>query len=88
MKDDKVEIRKDALKALYAIINRLDPLTIVNVVLTGLQNCRKAGADHFISSITVEIYNKITLNMSAEILATKLMPGLMPYLTDPTIQRE
>ena len=36
MKDDKVEIRKDALKALYAIINRLDPLTIVNVVLTGL----------------------------------------------------
>jgi hypothetical protein len=36
MKDDKIEIRKDALKALYAIINRLDPLTIVNVVLTGL----------------------------------------------------
>jgi hypothetical protein len=26
--------------------------------------------------------------MSAEVLATKIMPGLMPYLIDPTIEKE
>lgn len=73
---------------MFSIINRLDPHTIVNVVLSGLENCRKAGADPFINAITVELYNKITVNMSAEVLATKIMPGLMPYLIDPTIEKE
>jgi SCY1-like protein 2 len=36
MKDEKIEVRKDTLKALYGIITRLDPHTIVNVVLGGL----------------------------------------------------
>ena len=58
------------------------------MVLAGLENCRKAGADPFINAITVELYNKITLNMSAEVLANKIMPGLMPYLIDPSIEKE
>ena len=65
LKDEKIQIRKDSLKVLYCIINRLDPVTIASVVLSGLQNCRKAGADAFINAITVEIYNKITTTMSA-----------------------
>ena len=76
------------MKVLYSIVNKLDPLTIVNVVLNGLEACRKIGADEFINSITVEIYNKITKNISGEVLATKVIPGVILYLIDPTIQTE
>ena len=70
---------------LYSIVSRLDPQTIVTMVLNGLETCRKVGADGFINTITVEIYNKITNNLSPEVLATKIMPGIMAYLIDPAI---
>jgi hypothetical protein len=43
------------------------------------------GADGFINTITVEIYNKITSNLAPDVLATKIMPGIMAYLIDPAI---
>ncbi len=70
---------------LYSIVSRLDPQTIVSMVLNGLDTCGKMGADGFVNTITVEIYNKITSNLTPDVLATKIMPGIMAYLFDPAI---
>jgi hypothetical protein len=36
LKDQNLDIRKDALRALYAIIGSIDAQTISSVILTGL----------------------------------------------------
>jgi hypothetical protein len=63
-------------------------MTIVNLVLNGLESCRKLGSDSFINCITVEIYNKITKTLSGEVLASKIIPNVVMYLIDPTIETE
>ena len=88
MKDSNQEIRKKSLIALKKSIKILDSQTIVSHVLPGLENSRKAGTDPFINALTVFIYGELAKSLSTEIISSKLIPTILPYLTDPSVTKQ
>lgn len=73
--------------AIKKILPVIDSQTIATHVLAGLENSRRAGTDGFINAITVSIYGSIAKNLSADIIGTKIVPTLLPYLVDPTVNK-
>jgi hypothetical protein len=57
-------------------------------VLPGLENCRKAGTDPFTNAITVFIYSELGKSLSTEVISSKLIPTILPYLIDPSVTRQ
>lgn len=64
LKDTSIEIRKDSLKALLAILNLIDSQTISSTVLPAIEACRKISSDNYINAITVHIYNMLSATLS------------------------
>lgn len=87
MKDPTIEIRKDAFRALYSILNVIDPLTFSNAILPGIEAGRKAGSDQFINAICNAIYNHLAQHLSPDVIGLKILPVLIPYLNDPSISK-
>ena len=84
-KDQNIDIRKDALRALYSIINQVDSQTLSLVILPGLESARKMGSDPMINAIINKMYNMMTESLSIEVISSKILPVLIPYLTEPSI---
>ena len=59
-KDQNIDVRKDALKALYSIINLVDSQTLSLVILPGLESARKMDSDPMINAIINKMYNMMT----------------------------
>lgn len=85
MKDSNGEVHKKSLMALRKCIKILDVQTITSQVLPGLENSRKAGTDPFINAISISIYTQLAKSLPTEILSSKLIPTILPYLTDPSV---
>lgn len=85
MKDQNTEIHKKSLIALKKTIKILDTQTVTSIVLPGLENSRKAGGDPFVNAITVAIYTALGKSLPSDALASKLIPTLLPYLSDPNV---
>jgi hypothetical protein len=87
MKDPVIETRKDALRGLYAIVKIIDLQTMSISVVPALEAARKAGSDPFINSIINTIYIVLTNSLPTDIISGKILPVLIPYLSDPSINR-
>jgi hypothetical protein len=87
LKDPVIDTRKDALKGLYSIIKSIDVQTISLSVLPALEAARKAGSDPFVNCIINTIYNVLTNTLPTEVISSKILPVLIPYLSDPSINR-
>lgn len=85
IKDQSSEIYKKSLIALRKTIKILDTQTITSIVLPGLQACKKAGSDPFVNAITVSIYTMLGKNLPSQTLCAKLIPTILPYLSDPNV---
>jgi hypothetical protein len=59
-KDPNIDVRKDALRALYSILNLIDSQTLSLVILPGLESARKMGSDPIINAIINKMYNMMT----------------------------
>ena len=87
MKDISLDIRKDSLRGLLTVIKVVDPQTMSLSVLPALEACRKAGADPFVNAIINRIYQVLTASLPVEVISTKILPNLIPYLSDPSITK-
>lgn len=85
IKDQNPEIHKKSLIALRKSIKILDTQTITSIVLPGLEACKKLGSDPFINAITVSIYTMLGKTLPSETLCSKLIPTVLPYLSDPNV---
>jgi hypothetical protein len=75
------------LRALYAIIKGVDVQTMSGSVLPALEGARKAGSDPFVNSIINTIYIVLTNSLPIDVISGKILPILIPYLSDPSINR-
>ena len=57
------------------------------MILPGLEKNRKSGTDPFANAITLKIYSNISKNLSIEVIGNKIIPSLIPYLTDQSINK-
>ena len=57
------------------------------VILPGLESARKMGSDPMINAIINKMYNMMTESLSIEVISSKILPVLIPYLTEPSINR-
>lgn len=87
LKDPNIEVRKDALIGLYSILNLIDSQTLSFGILPNLEAARKMGSDPLINALITRMYNIMTETLSGEIIGTKILPVLIPYLTEPSINR-
>ena len=87
LKDPSIDIRKDGLRGLYAIIRIIDVQTMSLGVLPAIESARKAGSDPFINAIINHIYNILSATLPSDILSSKILPVLIPYLSDPSINK-
>ena len=55
------------------------------VILPGLESARKMGSDPMINAIINKMYNMMTESLSIEVISSKILPVLIPYLTEPSI---
>jgi hypothetical protein len=62
-KDPSIDIRKDALRALYGILKSIDAQTLSLSVLPSIEFARKAGSDPFVNSIINAIYNNLSSSL-------------------------
>lgn len=69
-------------------IKILDTQTITSIVLPGLESSRKGGSDPFVNAITVSIYEMLGKTLPTETLSSKLIPTILPYLTDPSVKAQ
>lgn len=60
---------------------------IANQILVGLQQCRKAGTDGFINAITISIYTSLAKHLPIDIIGSRIIPTLLPYMVDPTVNK-
>lgn len=81
LKDPQIDIRKDALRALYAILKVIDAQTMSLSVLPAIEAARKAGSDPFVNAIINAIYNNLSTSLPCDILSSKILPTLIPYLS-------
>lgn len=89
LKDTNIEVHKKGLIALKKTIKILDPQTITSIVLPGMDSSRKGSSgDPFINAITISIYESLGKTLPAEILSSKLIPTILPYLTDPSVKAQ
>lgn len=58
-KDPNLDIRKDALRALLAMISLIDTQTVTLTILPALETVRKAGADPFVNAVIARIYSML-----------------------------
>jgi hypothetical protein len=56
-------------------------------VLPGIEVARKAGSDAFVNAIITAIYNHLASTLPSDILASKILPTLIPYLAEAGISR-
>jgi len=87
LKDPIIEVRKDALKGLYTIVKTIDVQTISMAILPALEAARKAGSDSFVNSIINTIYNSLASSLPTDVISSKILPVLIPYLSDPSINK-
>lgn len=85
IKDQNSQIYKKSLIALRKSIKILDNQTITSIVLPGLEACKKSGSDPFVNAITVSIYGMLGKSLPSEILCAKLIPTILPFLSDPNV---
>lgn len=85
IKDQNSDIHKKGLIALRKSIKILDNQTITSLVLPGLEACKKSGSDPFINAITVSIYTMLGKTLPSETLCAKLIPTILPFLSDPNV---
>lgn len=85
IKDQNNDIHKKSLIALRKSIKILDTQTITSIVLPGLEASRKSGSDPFINAITVSIYAMLGKTLPSQALCSKLIPTVLPYLSDPNV---
>ena len=57
------------------------------MILPGLESARKMGSDTMINAIINKMYNMMTESLSIEVISSKILPVLIPYLTEPSINR-
>lgn len=57
------------------------------MILPGLESARKMGSDPMINAIINKMYNMMTESLSIEVISSKILPVLIPYLTEPSINR-
>ena len=86
-KDPNIEVRKDALKALLTIIASIDTQTVTLTILPALETVKKAGTDALINALIAKIYKFLGESLQIEILGNKILPSLIPYLSDPSITK-
>ena len=82
-----IDIRKDALRALYAILRVIDAQTMSLSVLPAIEAARKAGSDPFVNAIINAIYNNLSSTLPSDVLSNKILPALIPYLSEPSISK-
>jgi hypothetical protein len=87
LKDPALEIRKDSLKALYSILGVVDTQTLSLTILPGLEIARKAGSDPFVNAIIARMYKTLGETLQIDVVSSKILPTLIPYLTDPSITK-
>lgn len=87
LKDPNLDIRKDALKGLNSILQLIDNQTVTLSVLPGLEAARKAGSDAFVNAIITHMHKKLGESLPIDVLSSKILPTLLPYLTDPSLSR-
>lgn len=87
LKDPSIQIRKDALKGINSILHLLDTQTVSLSILPSIEGARKAGSDGFVNAITMHIYKRLGDSLPVQIISTKILPTLVPYLTEPSINR-
>jgi hypothetical protein len=86
-KDPLIDIRKDALRALYSILKVVDAQTMSVSVLPAIEVARKAGSDPFVNAIINAIYNNLASSLPSDILSSKILPTLIPYLSEASISK-
>ena len=82
-----IDTRKDALRALYAILRVIDAQTMSVSVLPAIEAARKAGSDGFVNAIINAIYNHLATTLPSDVLSSKILPTLIPYLSEASISR-
>lgn len=85
IKDQSTDVHKKSLIALRKSIKILDTQTITSIVLPGLETARKSGSDPYVNAITVSIYTMLGKTLPSQILCAKLIPTVLPYLSDPNV---
>lgn len=88
IKDQSIDIHKKSLIALRKTIKILDTQTITSIVLPGLESCKKSASDPFVNAITVSIYTMLGKSLPSEVLCSKLIPTILPYLSDPNVSSQ
>ena len=83
--DKTTEIRKLALIVLYKTASTFDSQVVTDQILPALDKLRKVGTDPFSNAISLKLYTLFSKNLSIEVIGTKIIPGLVPYLMEPSI---
>lgn len=56
-------------------------------VLASLEKLKPLGTDRELNQIVLKIYQALAKTLSSDVVATKLLPQITPYLTDTTLSK-